>query len=285
MQDVKAFKTTNILLLTGICVSLFLLIPVQIKQSISNKNIGKTQYLDCVISEANHTITNDEVRDWLTEIRKLRASDRVTFLQIQLEEGQCVVPDELFDSGDDKFSYSLLDAVTNYLQETELYITLEGNAALSGEYKQLEALCNKFGMSIQTAEHDETRQDKTKTVKGQLYQFLGAISAGCSFSILFALELFFFQKRKKAWKLRRIFGVSVRFLLKETVLTQSVLFFFSTAITLLVLKGWYHFETPAMLSGVLIILTEYITINVFWISVLWYQTSPSSHHFFNAGIN
>lgn len=262
LLDLKAFKISNAVVLIGICITLFLSVPIQIKQSNMHTLKEEKYYLNCFIGEVASEITNDETKSWLSKVKELRERENVNFLQIQLEEGQCVVPDDVFSSTEDKYSNSFIESLTYYLNECELYIVVEGNSVLSREYNQLDKICNEYGMSVEVAEHMEQEQNDTEIVKEKLYRFLVTVSVAGSAIILSVLEFFWFQKRKKMWRIRRIFGVSIVTLIKEIIIVQLILLAAAMLISLFALMLWYDFKVIQIIKYSMCILIEYVLINL-----------------------
>lgn len=247
MLDLKAFKLSNAVTMVGIYIALLLTIPVQIRQFAAGSS--KIFYFHAYISGYEQALNEEEIEAWLKELRTIRQGDHVIHLELQ-EEGELnLIPDDSFSSVEDEFLKNEIESVSEYLRGRQLFCYVEGSANLTEEQQQLSRICRDFGMTLEMSDPAGKKQSDAAKAKEKFYKIMFILAAACSVIVLFVVEFFWFQSRKKAWYVRQLFCISQSTLIKEIALVQILLLLIALLSALVSMAFVYHFGIWQMMKN------------------------------------
>lgn len=256
MLDFKAFKLSNVVTVIGIYIALLLTIPVQIKQSTVGN--GKIFYFRAYVSSYEQTPDVEEMEDWLEELRSIRQSSHVIHLELQDEDEMELIEDESFASEENGFLSGEIESADEYLQQGQLFCYVEGSVALTEEQELLDKVCRDFGMTVEMSDPAGKKQSDAAKAKKQFYQMMFLIAAICSLIVLSVVEFFWFQCRRKAWRVRWLFCIRRRTMIIEMALVQAVLMFLALAAALVSMAFFNHFGIWQMLKSAAAVLAAFL---------------------------
>lgn len=253
MLDFKAFKLSNAVTIIGIYIALILTIPVQIKQFTAGSS--KIFYFRAYVNGYEQALDEEKIEAWLKELQTIRQGDHVIHLELQEEDELNIIPDESFASVEDGFLKNEIESVSEYLRGRQLFCYVEGSVALTEEQQQLSRICKNFGMTLEMSDPAGKKQSDAAKAKEKFYKIMFMLAAACSAIVLFVVEFFWFQSRKKAWYVRQLFCIPRSSLIKEIALIQVLLVLIALVAALISMSFIYHFGIWQMMKSAVLVLT------------------------------
>ncbi len=256
MLDFKAFMLSNVVTMIGVYIVLVLIVPVHIRQSAAESS--RIFYFRAYVSGYEQALDEEEIEAWLEELRIIRQGSHVIHLELQDVDKLNLIPDESFASEEDKFLKDEIEYTGEYLQQKQLFCYVEGSVALTEEQEQLDRVCRDYGMTLEMSDPAGKKQSDAAKAKAQFYKIIFWIAVICSLIVLFVVEFFWFQSRRKAWRVRRLFCIPRISLVKETVLTQALLMLVALAAALASMVFYYHFGIWQMMKSAVLVLIGFV---------------------------